>query len=49
MGEDVVIQGAGGLGIYAIAVARERGAGKVIVIDGVRSGWIWRQSSVPTS
>jgi threonine dehydrogenase-like Zn-dependent dehydrogenase len=36
VGEDVVIQGAGGLGIYAIAVARERGAGKVIVIDGVR-------------
>ncbi|MFN0074602.1 MAG: zinc-binding dehydrogenase [Chloroflexota bacterium] len=34
-GENVVIQGAGGLGLYAIAVARERGAGKVIVVDGV--------------
>jgi threonine dehydrogenase-like Zn-dependent dehydrogenase len=36
VGETVVIQGAGGLGLYAIAVARERGAGKVIVVDGVR-------------
>src|SRR5881398_1891234 len=29
------IQGAGGLGVYACAVAREMGAGRVIVIDGV--------------
>ncbi len=36
VGEWVVIQGAGGLGIFAIAVARERGAGKIIVIDGVQ-------------
>lgn len=36
VGETVAIQGAGGLGLYAIAVARERGAGRVIVIDGVR-------------
>jgi D-arabinose 1-dehydrogenase-like Zn-dependent alcohol dehydrogenase len=35
MGESVVIQGAGGLGLYAIAVARERGAGCIIVVDGV--------------
>jgi threonine dehydrogenase-like Zn-dependent dehydrogenase len=35
VGEQVVIQGAGGLGLYAIAVARERGAGKIIVVDGV--------------
>src|SRR5437899_11634335 len=35
VGETVVIQGAGGLGLYAIAVARERGAGRIIVIDGV--------------
>jgi putative phosphonate catabolism associated alcohol dehydrogenase len=35
MGETVVIQGAGGLGLYAIAVAKERGAGQVIVVDGV--------------
>ena len=35
VGETVVIQGAGGLGLYAIAVARERGAGRVIVVDGV--------------
>jgi threonine dehydrogenase-like Zn-dependent dehydrogenase len=34
-GESVVIQGAGGLGLYAIAVARERGAGQVIVVDGL--------------
>src|SRR5215208_1411787 len=34
-GESVVIQGAGGLGLYAIAVARERGAGQIIVVDGV--------------
>jgi threonine dehydrogenase-like Zn-dependent dehydrogenase len=34
-GEYVLIQGAGGLGMYAIAVARERGAGKIIVIDRI--------------
>jgi D-arabinose 1-dehydrogenase-like Zn-dependent alcohol dehydrogenase len=34
-GETVVIQGAGGLGVYATAVAKEMGANKVIVIDGV--------------
>ena len=33
-GERVVIQGAGGLGLYATAVARERGASSVIVVDG---------------
>lgn len=35
-GENVVIQGAGGLGLYATAVAKERGA-RVIVIDAVQS------------
>jgi threonine dehydrogenase-like Zn-dependent dehydrogenase len=34
-GQTVVVQGAGGLGVYACAVAREMGAGRVIVIDGV--------------
>lgn len=34
-GDTVVIQGAGGLGLYATAVARERGASQVIVIDGL--------------
>jgi D-arabinose 1-dehydrogenase-like Zn-dependent alcohol dehydrogenase len=34
-GSTVAIQGAGGLGIYACAVAREMGAARVIVIDGV--------------
>ncbi len=34
-GETVAIQGAGGLGIYATAVAKEMGAAKVIVIDGI--------------
>lgn len=34
-GETIVIQGAGGLGIYATAVAKDMGAGKVIVIDGI--------------
>jgi len=33
-GDNVVIQGAGGLGINATAVASEMGANKVIVIDG---------------
>lgn len=33
LGDTVVIQGAGGLGIYATAVAREMGATQVIVID----------------
>lgn len=35
LGDRVVIQGAGGLGLYATAVARERGAEMVIVIDGI--------------
>jgi threonine dehydrogenase-like Zn-dependent dehydrogenase len=34
LGETVVIQGAGGLGVYAAAVAAEKGASKVISIDG---------------
>ena len=34
MGDSVVLQGAGGLGINAAAAAREMGAGRVIVIDG---------------
>jgi alcohol dehydrogenase len=33
--DQVVIQGAGLLGIYAAAVAKERGAGKVIILDVV--------------
>ncbi|MFO8101855.1 MAG: zinc-binding dehydrogenase [Dehalococcoidia bacterium] len=36
LGETVVIQGAGGLGINATAVAREMGAQQVIVIDSIR-------------
>ncbi|HYY88652.1 MAG TPA: zinc-binding dehydrogenase [Chloroflexota bacterium] len=36
LGETVVIQGAGGLGLYAIAVAHEHGAGRIIVVDGVQ-------------
>lgn len=35
LGDTVVIQGAGGLGINAVAVAREMGAGKIVVVDGV--------------
>ncbi|HEY8476320.1 MAG TPA: zinc-binding dehydrogenase [Chloroflexota bacterium] len=35
LGERVVIQGAGGLGVYATAVAKEMGASQVIVIDGI--------------
>lgn len=35
LGDAVVIQGAGGLGVQATAVAREMGAGTVIVIDQV--------------
>jgi threonine dehydrogenase-like Zn-dependent dehydrogenase len=33
-GDTVVIQGAGGLGIYAAAVDTEKGAGRVVSIDG---------------
>ena len=35
MGDNVVIQGAGGLGVNATAVAKETGAGQVITIDGL--------------
>ncbi|MCC6178080.1 MAG: zinc-binding dehydrogenase [Chloroflexi bacterium] len=35
-GDYVVIQGAGGLGVYATALAREMGAGRIIVIDGIQ-------------
>jgi putative phosphonate catabolism associated alcohol dehydrogenase len=35
LGEHVVVQGAGALGLYAVAVAKARGAATVIAIDGV--------------
>lgn len=35
MGDSIVIQGAGGLGVNATAVARAMGAGTIIVIDGI--------------
>jgi D-arabinose 1-dehydrogenase-like Zn-dependent alcohol dehydrogenase len=35
MGDTLVVQGAGGLGINACAVGKEMGAGQVIVIDGL--------------
>jgi threonine dehydrogenase-like Zn-dependent dehydrogenase len=35
-GESVVVQGAGGLGVYACAVARASGASTVVAVDGVR-------------
>ena len=35
VGDSVVIQGAGGLGLYATAVAREMGAGTIIVVDKI--------------
>jgi D-arabinose 1-dehydrogenase-like Zn-dependent alcohol dehydrogenase len=35
MGETVVVQGAGGLGLYACAVAKEMGAHRVIAIDAI--------------
>jgi L-iditol 2-dehydrogenase len=34
-GESVVIQGAGGLGLFAAAVARERGAARIVVLDRI--------------
>ncbi len=36
-GDTLVIQGAGGLGINAVAVAKERGVSQIIVIDGIES------------
>jgi D-arabinose 1-dehydrogenase-like Zn-dependent alcohol dehydrogenase len=36
-GDTLVIQGAGGLGINAVAVAKERGVTQVIIIDGIES------------
>jgi threonine dehydrogenase-like Zn-dependent dehydrogenase len=35
LGDTVVVQGAGGLGLYAVALARDLGAGTVISIDTV--------------
>jgi threonine dehydrogenase-like Zn-dependent dehydrogenase len=35
LGDRVVIQGCGGLGVYACAIAKERGASMVIAIDGI--------------
>jgi threonine dehydrogenase-like Zn-dependent dehydrogenase len=35
MGDRVVVQGCGGLGVYACAIAKERGAEMVIAIDGI--------------
>ncbi len=33
--DTVVVQGAGGLGLYAVALARDMGAGRVVAVDGV--------------
>jgi threonine dehydrogenase-like Zn-dependent dehydrogenase len=33
MGDPVAVQGAGGLGLYACAVAKEMGAGPIIILD----------------
>ncbi len=33
--DTLVVQGAGGLGLYAIAVAREMGAGQIIAVDAI--------------
>jgi L-iditol 2-dehydrogenase len=35
LGDTVVIQGAGGLGIYACGVAKDMGAGQVVAIDSI--------------
>ncbi len=35
LGDRVVVQGCGGLGVYACAIAKERGAELVIAIDGI--------------
>ena len=35
LGDRVVVQGCGGLGVYACAIAKERGAETVIAIDGI--------------
>jgi len=37
LGDTVVIQGAGGLGLYATAIAKDMGAGQVIVFDKLSS------------
>jgi len=37
VGDTLVIQGAGGLGINAVAVAKERGVSQIIIIDGIES------------
>jgi threonine dehydrogenase-like Zn-dependent dehydrogenase len=34
-GETFVVQGAGGLGLYACAVARSLGAGRIVVVDSI--------------
>lgn len=34
-GESIVIQGAGGLGLYATCLAREMGASKIVVVDAI--------------
>jgi L-iditol 2-dehydrogenase len=35
LGDTVVVQGAGGLGLYTVALARDLGAGTIVAVDGV--------------
>ena len=35
LADAVVVQGAGGLGLYTVALARDMGAGRIIAVDGV--------------
>lgn len=36
-GDTLIVQGAGGLGIYAVAVARDMGVGRIVAIDALPS------------
>ena len=47
LGDSVVIQGAGGLGVQATAVAKDMGAATVIVVDQIPAASSWRRLSAP--
>ena len=48
-GDSVVIQGAGGLGVQAAAVAKDMGAATVIVVDQIPGRLELARPSAPTT
>ena len=48
VGEDVIVTGAGPIGVMATAIARHIGARHIVVTDITSTGWRWHLDMAPT-